>query len=169
MSVRSELVLYSGTFVLFAGVLLWAGDATLPVVLIAGGLLVVLIAVAAWQVQRVPRILVVGQRSAQVGRLEDAVERAGYEVDRCGGPANRPCPVFRGRPCPLAERPLAAIVYRADGEHGPFAPCGVAFRIPEVIVEEHLDAEQATIGRMARIGFDRGPDRVVHEMEQLLT
>lgn len=169
MSARSELVLYSGTFVLFAGVLLWAGDATLPVVLIAGGLLVVLIGVAAWQVQRVPRVLVVGQRSAQVDRLEDAVERAGYEVDRCGGPSNRPCPVFRGRPCPLAERPLAAIVYRADGEHGRYAPCGAAFRIPEVIAEEHLDAEPAIIGRMVRIGFDRGSDRVVREMEQLLT
>ncbi len=169
MSVRSELVLYSGTFVLFAGVLLWADEATLPLVLIGGGLLLVLIAVAAWQIRGVQRVLVVGQRSEQVERLEDAVERAGYEVCRCGGPSNRPCPVFRGRPCPLAERPLAAIVYRADGERGSYAPCGAAFRIPEVIVEEHLDAEPASLGRMARMGLDRGSDGVVREMELLLS
>lgn len=168
MNARSELVLYLGTFVLFTGVLLWADEATLPIVLIAGGLLAVLVAVAAWQIRHVQRILVVGQASAQMDRLEEAVERAGYEVCWCGGPSNRPCPVFRGKQCPLAERPLAAIVYRAEGERARYAPCGAALRIPEVIVEEHLDADPETVGRTARMGLDRGPDRVVREMEQLL-
>ena len=169
MNARRELVLYLGTFVLFAGVVLWAEEATLPIVLIGGGLLAVLVAVAAWQIGHVQRVLVVGQASTQMERLEEAVERAGYEVCWCCGPSNRPCPVFRGKPCPLAERPLAAIVYRTEGERARYAPCGGAFRIPEVIVEEHLDAEPETVGRMARMGFDRGPDRVVREMEQLLT
>ena len=165
---RSELTLYLGAIALFAGVVLWAEKAPASVLWVFGVLFMLLVGLFAWQVVHARRVLVVGSPSPDLGRLDATLEALGYEVRRCAGPANRPCPVFQGRPCPLTERPVAAIVFRDEGEVGRYAPCGAAFGIPEVIVEEHLDAEPAAIGRMARVGADRGPDRVIVTMEQML-
>lgn len=166
---RSELVLYLATFVLFGAVLLWADEATWPVVTVFGVLAVLLLGVMAWRAAHVPKVLVVGMDSEEVEELDEALEFAGYEVCTCAGPANRPCPVFQGRPCPLRDRPIAALIYRPTDATGRYAPCGRAFRIPSVIVEQHLEAEPAVVGSMARVGLDRGPDRVVRTMEDLLT
>lgn len=168
MSMKGEFLLYLGTFALFAAVLLWADEADLALIIVAGGLFAAILGFAAWQIRRSQRVLVVGSVSAQTQQLEEAVERAGYEVCWCAGPSNRPCPVFRGEPCPLHDRPAAAIVFRAEGERGRYAPCGEALRVPEIVVEEHLDAPPERVGSMMREGFDRGPDRVVRDMEQLL-
>jgi hypothetical protein len=166
---RSELVLYLATFVLFGAVLLWADEATWPVVTLFGALAVLLLGAMGWRAARVPKVLVVGMDSEDLEELDEALEFAGYEVCTCAGPANRPCPVFEGRPCPLGERPIAALIYRPEGATGRYAPCGRAFRIPAVIVEHRLEGEPAVVGAMARVGLDRGPDRVVRTMENLLT
>jgi hypothetical protein len=165
---RSEFTLYLGAFALFAGVVLWAEGAPAAVLGVFGVLFLVLLVAFVWQVGRARRVLVVGSPSPELGRLDATLEALGYEVRRCAGPSNRPCPVFEGHPCPMSDRPVAAIVFREPGETGRYAPCGAAFAVPEVIVEEHLDAEPATIGRMARIGFDRGPERVVVAMEKMI-
>lgn len=166
---KGELVLYLGTFVLFGAVLLWADEATWPVVVLFGILAMLLIAAMAWRTARAPKVLVVGSASGEVEALDAALEYAGYEVCTCAGPANRPCPVFQGRDCPIAERPVAALIYRPAGSTGRYAPCGRALRVPSVIVEQRLEAEPVTVGSMARVGLDRGPDRVVRTMEDLLT
>jgi len=153
--------------VAFGAVLLWAEEATWPVV-VFGVLAGLLLLALAWRAAHVPKVLVVGGDEAHLRELEDALEGVGYEVCTCAGPANRPCPVFQGRDCPLGERPVAALIYRPAGAAGRYAPCGRALRVPSVIVEEHLDAEPAVAGRVARVGLDRGPDRVVRTMEDLL-
>ena len=168
MGWRSELTLYLGAIALFAGVVLWAQDAPAMALWIFGALFVVLLGLFVWQVVHTRRVLVVGRSSAELERLDATLDALGYEVRRCAGPANRPCPVFQGHPCPLTERPVAAIVFRGEGEVGRYAPCGAAFAVPEVIVEEHLDVEPATVGRMARVGADRDPDRIIVAMEQML-
>lgn len=165
---RSELVLYLATFVVFGAVLLWAGEATRSIVVVFGVLAGLLLLVLAWRAAHVPRVLVVGTDEDRLRDLDEALEAAGYEVCTCRGPANRPCPVFRGRDCPLGERPVAALIYRPAGAAGRYAPCGRALHVPAVIVEEHLDAEPTVAGRMARVGLDRGADRVVRTMEDLL-
>jgi len=165
---RSEFTLYLGAMALFAGVVLWAQEAPPAVLAVFGGMFLALVAVFVWRVARPRRVLVVGSPSSDLGRLDATLEALGYEVRRCAGPGNRPCPVFQGHPCPMTDRPVAAIVFRDEGEVGRYAPCGAAFGIPEVIVEEHLDAEPATVGRMTRVGFDHGPDRVIAAMEKML-
>ena len=165
---RSEFTLYLGAFALFAGVVLWAQDATPVVLAVFAGLFLVLLAVFVWQVTHVHRVLVVGSPSPELGRLDETLESLGYEVRRCAGPANRPCPVFQGHPCPMTERPVAAIVFREEDEVGRYAPCGAAFRIPEVVVEEHMEAEPATVGQVTRLGFDHGPDPVIVAMEKMI-
>lgn len=165
---RGELVLYLATFVVFGAVLLWAEEATWPIVVVFGVLAGLLLLLLAWRAVHTPKVLVVGGEQDRHRDLDEALEAAGYEVCTCEGPANRPCPVFQGRPCPLAERPVAALIYRPAGERGRYAPCGRALRVPAVIVEEHLESEPTSDGRMARVGLDRGPDRVVRTMEDLL-
>jgi hypothetical protein len=165
---RSEFTLYLGAFALFAGVVLWAQDAPPVVLAVFAALFLGLLVVFVWQVTHARRVLVVGTPSPDLGRLDETLESLGYEVRRCAGPANRPCPVFQGHPCPMTERPVAAIVFRQPDEVGRYAPCGAAFAIPEVIVEEHPEGGPATVGRMARVGFDQGPDPVIVAMEKML-
>jgi hypothetical protein len=165
---RSEFTLYLGTFAVFAGVVLWAQEASPALLAVFGVLFVLLLAAFALQVTHMRRVLVVGDPASDLGGIDLNLEALGYEVCRCAGPANRPCPVFQGLPCPMRERPLAAIVVRDQGETSRYAPCGFAFGIPEVIVEQHLDADPATIRWMTRVGLDQGPDRVIATMEQLL-
>ena len=73
-------------------------------------------------------------------------------TDRVAGPPAGP---FSGEPLPesLVVGSIAV---------------GLAFGIPEVIVEEHLAAEPATIGRLTRMGFDHGPEDVIATMEEQL-
>jgi hypothetical protein len=166
---RSEITLYLGAFALFAGVVLWAQDASPAVLAVFGAMFLLLLLVFVWQMVHTRRVLVVGSPSPSLGQVDATLEALGYDVRRCAGPANRPCPVFQGRPCPMSERPVAAIVFRDEGETGRYAPCGAAFGIPEVIVEDHLEGPPAEVGRMARIGFDHGPDAVIVTMERMLT
>lgn len=165
---RSEFTLYLGAIAIFAGVVLWARGASPVMLAFFGGLFVVLLVAFVWQVARPRRVLVVGGGSQALGALDGTLEDLGYEVRRCAGPTNRPCPVFQGHPCPMTERPVAAIVFRGHDEVGRYAPCGAAFSVPEVIVEEHLGAEPATVGRMTRLGIDEGSDRIIVAMEEML-
>jgi hypothetical protein len=163
----TDLLMYVAVFVLFGAVLLWVESAGWPLVTFgafAAALLVVLVLLGA----RRRTVLLVGERSNQLETIERALERAGYEVCSCAGPANRPCPVLQGRHCPLAERPLAAIVYRPTDDGGRYAPCGPEFRVPSVIVEERLEREPEALGTIARVGLDHGADHVVRRMQELL-
>src|SRR3972149_10029388 len=127
---RDELGLYLATFVLFGAVLLLADEATWPLVVVFGALAVLLIGAMAWRTARVPTVLVVGSASEEVEALDEALEYAGYEVCTCAGPANRPCPVFQGRDCPLAERPVAALIYPPVGSPARYAPRGAGAAPP---------------------------------------
>jgi hypothetical protein len=161
-----DLLLYIAVFVLFGSVLLWVQSAGWPL-LVFGAFASLLIAGLAAFADRHRTVLVVGEPSASVASIDDALEEAGYDVRSCAGPANRPCPVLQGRRCPLGERPIAALVYRpAIG--GRYAPCGSEFRIPSVIVEERLVDEPEPIGSYARVGLDHGADHVVRVMQGLL-
>ena len=164
---RTELVLYVVVFVLFGALLLWVGEATAAVVALFGAFSVALLVVTVASLKRRRAVLVVGEGS-EVERIDRALERVGYDVCSCAGPANRPCPVFSGRSCPIGERPLAALIYHPAGAGARYAPCGAALRVPAVLVEERADAEPDVAGRYARVGFDGGTDRVIRTMEELL-
>lgn len=168
MSWRSEFLLYLSVLVLFGAVLLWADEATWPVVVLFGVLAGMLLVAMTWLSTRRRTVLVVGGPAEDVERIDRALERAGYQICSCAGPSNRPCPVLLGHACPIAERPLAAVIYRAAGERGRPAPCGRALRVPTVIVEEHMDSQPALAGAFARVGMDGGADRVVRLMEDVL-
>jgi hypothetical protein len=165
---RTEFALYLLVVALFGGVVLWAEDATAPVVILFGvfvGLLAIAMVVF---VTRPRTVLVVGEPSDEVERIGRALEDAGYETCTCAGPANRPCPVLRGGVCPIRERPLAALIFHPAGARGRYAPCGPALRVPAVVVEERMEAEPVVSGRFAHVGLDRGADRVVRTMDDLL-
>jgi hypothetical protein len=164
---RTELVLYVVVFVLFGALLLWVGEATAAVAALFGAFSVVLLVVTVWYLKRRRAVLVVGEGS-DIDRIDRALERVGYDVCSCAGPANRPCPVFSGRSCPIGERPLAALIYRPAGEGARYAPCGAALRVPVVLVEENADTEPDFAGTYARVGLDGGTDLVIRTMEELL-
>jgi hypothetical protein len=164
---RTELVLYLAVFVLFGALLLWVEEATVAVAVFFAAFAVALFIVVALVVTRRRAVLVVGQGS-EVETIDRALERAGYDVCSCAGPANRPCPVLSGRSCPIADRPLAALIYRPADETARYAPCGSALRVPAVIVEERSGVEPAVAGTYARVGLDAGTDGVIRTMEELL-
>ncbi len=160
-----DLILYLAVFVLFGSVLLWVQSADWTVIVFGGAAAMVLVALAAVAGRRRP-VLLVGDASERVASIGAALEEDGYDVCSCAGPSNRPCPVLRGRPCPLGERPMAAVICHADGR--PYAPCGVEFRIPFVVVEELLEGEPERFGSAARVGPGESSERVVSRMRELL-
>jgi len=153
-----ELVLYGAAFLVFAAVVLWAKDASWPLLAIFAGVMAALLALTVWPLRR-PKVLVVGERTepSRAPALGYALAGAGYDVCWCPGPAGRPCPVTLGRPCPLSERrPVAAVI-----------PCGQALWVPALAVEEGSDRAPEIAGRYARIGGDRGPDAAVRALERM--
>lgn len=169
MPSRREFVAYIGVFLLFAAVVLVAEKASgaLIAVFFAGAAVLVLVMLAG--LRRPAPILLVGERdTAPVRPLGAALDEAGFEVWRCAGPSNSPCPVFLGERCPLADRPAAAIICRDAGDTSPLAPCGQALLIPALAVEAGSSREPEFAGRDARIGWDRGADEVVRVLEDLL-
>ncbi len=166
---RNEFLAYIAVFVLFGAVLLWAGDATLPVVLFFAGLASAILLVAIAGIRRAPRLLVVGERPGEPHPLRDVFDGAYFETWECPGPADRPCPVHLGKPCPISERPVAAVIYRRADEAGPMAPCGKALRVPTLLVEEGTERRPEVAGRDARVGWERGPDAVLATLDELVT
>jgi hypothetical protein len=160
-----DLILYLAVFVLFGSVLLWVQSAEWPLIAVGGFASLVLVGLAALGARR-RLVLLVGERSGRVDAIGAALEEAGYDVCSCAGPSNRPCPVLLGRRCPLSERPIAAMMCHPDGE--PYAPCGMEFRVPSVIVEERLDGTLRHEGAVARMGPHDGPARLVTRMQDLL-
>lgn len=169
MRLRNEWVMYLGVFLLFAGIVLVADRASGPLIAVffvgAAALLLIMLA----GLRRPSPILLVGERgAAPVEPLENALDEAGFEIWRCAGPSNRPCPVFLGERCPLSERPAAAVICRDAKDTSPIAPCGRALLVPALAVETGSARELEFAGRDARIGWDRGPDEVIHVLENLL-
>lgn len=166
---RRDYLLYAGAIVLFGGVVLWAMDASWEATLLAAFVALALVAVAALLARPGPRILVVGERSEEdLEPLRRELRADGFVLETCPGPGNSACPVISGRPCPAHGEPVAAVVIRHPGDRDALAPCGEAFRIPELAVEEDSDREPEFVGRYGRVGLVRGPEAVTEALDRLL-
>lgn len=166
---RRDFLLYAGAIVLFGAVVLLATDASWEAILVAALVAVALLAVAALLVRPGPRLLVVGERAEEdLEPLRRELRADGFELETCPGPESSACPVVSGRPCPAHGEPVAAVVIRHPGETDALAPCGEAFRIPELAVEEDSDREPEFVGRYGRVGLERGPQAVTEALDHLL-
>jgi hypothetical protein len=163
---RAEFLLYGAVVAVFGGVVLWATDAPGEIwvaTAIAAGVLLLVLATMA---ESRRRMLVVGE-TADERPVALAFEAAGYEVWECAGPAEGPCPALSGKPCPMHDRPTAAVIVRHEGEVGALPPCGTALRVPALAVEEGSDREPEFAGRVARVGARRGAEAVVETADRL--
>lgn len=166
---KREFLLYGAVIVLFGGVVLWATDAPWEAVAIAAGMALGLLLAAALLVRPAPTVLLVGATSnEQLELLSGTLRRDGFDVEVCPGPQDSACPVLVGKPCPAHGRPVAALVVRRPDDAQGLAPCGEAFRIPELAVEEDSDRAPELEGRYGRIGIDRGPEAVSETLNRLL-
>lgn len=167
---KREYLLYGAVIAVFGGVVLWATDAPWEAVAIAAGVALGLLLAAALFVTRGPTVLLVGPTPAdgQLELVEGVLRRGGFDVEMCPGPQDGGCPVLSGKPCPAHERPVAAVVVRRADETQGLAPCGEAFRIPELAVEEGSDRAPEFVGRYGRVGLERGPEAVSEALERLL-
>ncbi len=170
MRFSSDFLGYGVAVLLFGGVVLWAGDASVPIVITFLGLGVGLLFLMLVSVRRAPRVLLVGERQdAPALTVVEALADAGYECCRCSGPENRPCPVLLGERCPAAShRPVAAVILRHPDDAGPLPPCGQALLVPTVTVEEGSPIAPEVVGRNARVGLALGPDPVLRTLEDVL-
>lgn len=164
---RDEL-LYGGAIVLFGGVVLWATDAPWEATAIAAVTAGLLLFAAAVLVRPAPDVLLVGEGAASLEVLDRALRRDGFEVQMCPGPGNSACPVLAGRPCPAHGDPVAAVVIRRLDDTSGLAPCGAAFHIPELAVEEASNRAPELVGRYGRVGIERGADAVTEALDRLL-
>jgi len=168
-TVRRDFLLYGGATLLFGGVVLWATDASWEVVLVAGVIAIALLGVVALLARPAPRLLLVGERAEEDLRaLHRELRDDGFFLETCPGPGNSACPVISGRPCPAHGDPVAAVVIRHRGEVEALAPCGEAFKIPELAVEEDSDRAPEFVGRYGRVGLERGPEAVTEALDRLL-
>lgn len=160
---------YLGIVLLFGAVVLWAQEATWPVwgiLLGAAGLLLLLSIIPSG---RARKVVVVGSTASDesIG-LTAALKDAGFDLCECEGPAARPCPFDKGKPCPLGDHLSAAVIVRHAGETGPLPPCTRALFVPSLAIEQNTDQQPEFAGRYARVGWRRGPEDVVTALEHLL-
>ncbi len=161
--------LYGGVVVLFGGVVLWASDAPAGAAAIAAGTALLLLLAAAMFVRPAPTLLVVGEREGEdLEALHRELQQVGFGLEMCPGPENSACPVLSGKPCPAHGEPVAAIVIRHPDETEALAPCGEAFKIAELAVEEDSSREPELVGRYGRVGLERGTEAVSDALERLL-
>ncbi len=165
---KREYLVYGAAIAVFGGVVLWATEAPWESVAVAAGIAIGLLLAAGLIVKPSPTVLLVGSDGRREV-LEGVLRRDGFQVEVCPGPEDSACPVLSGRPCPAHGRPVAAVVIRRQDDVQGLAPCGQAFRIPELAVEEDSDREPEFAGRYARIGIDRGVDAVSETLDRLLT
>lgn len=166
---RREFLLYGSAVVLFGGVVLWAAQAPWQVTAVALAIAAVLLLAAAVALRPAPTVLVVGEREGEdLTALREAIGREGFRLEWCPGPDDGLCPVLAGKPCPAHGEPVAAVVVHHPGETGPLPPCGEAFRIPELVVEEDSDRELEVVGRYGRVGLARGPETAARALERML-
>lgn len=167
---RRDVLLYGSTIMLFGGVVLWASRAPWEVTAVALAVAATLLLAAAVALRPAPAVLLVGEREGEdLTALREAVRREGFRLERCPGPDDGLCPVLAGRPCPAHGEPVAAVVVRHPGETGPLPPCGEAFHIPELVVEEGSDRELEVVGRYGRIGLARGPEAAAYALDRMLS
>lgn len=69
-------------------------------------------------------VLIMGRAEDRLDGLRGELTSLGWDVFTCEGPGHTPCPVLRGRKCPLRELVDAAIVF-VDGK----APAGALPRL----------------------------------------
>jgi len=165
---KREYLVYGAAIVVFGGVVLWATEAPWEAVAVAAGVAIGLLLAAGLIIKPSPTVLLVGSDGHQE-QLSEMLRSGGFEVEVCPGPEDSACPVLSGKPCPAHGRPVAALVVRHPGDAQGLAPCGQAFRIPELAVEEGSDREPEFAGRYARVGLDRGPEVVSQTLDRLLS
>lgn len=166
---KRDYLLYGGVVVLFGGVVLWATDAPVEATAIAAVVALAVLLAAAVLVRPAPTILVVGERAGEdLEALHRELRRDGFDLEMCPGPENSACPVLSGRPCPAHGNPVAAVVIRHGDETEALAPCGEAFKIAELAVEEDSNREPELVGRYGRVGLERGPEAVGDALDRLL-
>jgi len=167
--VRRDILLYGSAIVLFGGVVLWAAQAPWEVTAVALIVAGVMLLAAAVALGPPPTVLVVGEREDEdLAPLRETIRREGFRLERCPGPNDGLCPVLAGKPCPAHGEPVAAVVVHHPGETGPLPPCGEAFHIPELVVEEDSDRELEVVGRYGRVGLARGPEEAVRALDRML-
>ena len=129
----------------------------------AGGFLVIM----ALRAAHTPKVVLVGDPDPSFD-LQEALDRDGFAVCSCVGPARRPCPVLEGWECPVRGHPVAAIVRIPVAYGGPAAPCGTALGVPMLEVHEVTDEELAsgTYEHLSEIGQ---PEDVVAAMDRALS
>lgn len=166
---KRDLLLYGGVVVLFGGVVLWASDAPAAAVTIAVGAAFALLLGTLVLTRPTPTLLVVGEREGEdLEELHRELREDGFGLELCPGPENAVCPVLSGRPCPAHGNPVAAIVIRHPDQTDPLAPCGEAFKIAELAVEEDSNRELELVGRYGRVGLERGAEEVSAALDRLL-
>lgn len=167
---RRDFLVYGGAIMVFGGVVLWASRAPWEVAAVALAVAAALLLAATITLRPAPTVLLVGEREGEdLTALREAVRREGFRLERCPGPDDGLCPVLAGRPCPAHGEPVAAVVVHHPGDTGPLPPCGEAFRIPELVVEEGSDRELEVLGRYGRIGLARGPEAAVRGLGRMLS
>jgi hypothetical protein len=164
---RTEFLMYGAVVVAFGGVVLWATDASPSIVVLLALAAAALLLPLTWLGRGRERMLVVAETGVE-RPLANAFEAAGFEVWECTGPAEGACPALAGKPCPMHDRPLAAVIVRHEGETRGLAPCGTALRVPALAVEEGSDREPEVVGRVARVGAGRGVDQVLETVDRLV-
>ncbi|MGZ6526606.1 MAG: hypothetical protein ACXVES_05375, partial [Actinomycetota bacterium] len=99
------------------------------------------------------RVLVVGDpEGGRLNRMEDALDREGFAIQSCVGPARKSCPALHGRPCPVTGHPVAAVIFNPDSYRGAVPPCGSALGIAALTVEAGSAREAAFEGQGAIVG-----------------
>lgn len=152
MRFTDEYVGYLAAILGFAAVVLWASGADPVVVATVVVTAAVLLLLMLWSWRTNAKVLVVGKRRTEpVDLLEEALDDAGYGLTYCGGPAERPCPVYAGRPCPVHGHPVAAVIVKEPGDVTPVPPCGRALHIPALPLEAD----------------DRLPDEALKDLETI--
>ena len=155
----------------FGAVVAWASGAPWPVTATAAVLSAIglLGGLGAWarESHAAPRVLLVGEsRGRRQWAIRAFLGDDGMRVCRCPGPHARACPVLAGRPCPVAEHPLAAVVM--EGGSGPVStPCAL-LGIPVVAVDEASAEGTVIAGDQARVGLARGPWEVTRALRTLV-
>jgi hypothetical protein len=161
---------YVALLLVIGAAVLTATEANWKVMAVIGAIATLFLSAVLIYPTREPTVLLVGRASdAPVAALREELSDAGFELRSCPGPAeDHPCPVTLGRSCPMRDHLLVAMILRPSGETAPTPPCGQALHIPWMAVEEGSTSEPEVVGPYARVGLARGPDELVHVLEDLI-
>lgn len=122
-----------------------------------------------------PSALVVSYHPAVATPVREALEKEGWFVKSCAGPAKGDCPLMSGKRCALRESVDAAVVFvgpsRLDGGLGsiPRLRCAADSASPGVVAVERSVQPTRYAKGTACVGALRGPNAVIEAISALLT